>query len=73
MVRQSVCGSSSWLEYGDDAGARRVHGRTGGCLAAGVATRQFVRNELGDQFSMRSNWSTLSARMPNIKWHSTLA
>ena len=30
------------------------------------------RKQRSAQFTKRSNWSTVNARMPNIKWHCTL-
>ena len=39
-----------------------------GRLASGLAWRAARRA----QCAMRSNWSTVSASMPNIRWHATL-
>ena len=77
MLRQSVCGPHlGWNSetMRPPAGCTDTPVR---CLAASRARIRHpaaIRGQTRSvQFSMRSNWSTVSATIPNIRWHSTLA
>ena len=76
MLRQSVCGPHlGWNPetMRPPAGCTDTPVR---CLAASRARIRHpaIRGQTRSaQFSMRSNWSTVSATIPNIRWHSTLA
>ena len=73
--RQAVCHSAPWLESEYDAACRcdakdgPVPVPAGRARIAGDRWQESGRF----QFSRRSNWSTVSASTPNIRWHSTLA
>ena len=72
--RQAVCHSAPWLESEYDAACRcdakdgPVPVPAGRARIAGDRWQESGRF----QFSRRSNWSTVSASTPNIRWHSTL-
>ena len=62
-------------EFAADAASVTARGQNCPVSPAGeqLGDRWYVTaTKSGFQFTKRSNWSTVNARTPNIRWHSTL-
>ena len=71
---RGACGASPRSQFGDDEASWSVNGRTSPVHPRRESAAPVNWMESGRfQASSRTNCATVSARMPNIRWHKTLA